>query len=66
MIIVLGTQLMYTLAFYDSMAAGEKRAVSLTSQADDEEPGVDVEGDDDDGGNSVEQDPNERPRKIRR
>lgn len=48
------------------MTAGEKRAVSLASQADDEEPGVDVEGDDDDGGNSVEQDPNERPRKIRR
>lgn len=40
--------------------------MSLASQADEEEQGVDVEGDDDDGANSVEQDPNERPRKIRR
>lgn len=47
---------------------GEKRLASLaSSQADDDETiGVDVEGDDDDGNNSVEQDPNERPRKIRR
>lgn len=49
-----------------TITAVENRTVCLASQTDDEEPGVDVEGDDDDGANSVEQDPNERPRKIRR